>query len=666
MLKHLFTLLLLLTGAVVSACPMHVTACLILQMDGTPSRSVIFRSIEHILPMEAAHAAVSADSVALTVELSGNVAGEKIRVGKGDGPYSMFGGDTAEVFLRPNLETGIYYHFALDSAGRIYMAKNGDAKWKPPVPVELKAEKLTDRCWKAVFRIPYAALSAPVPVQTPKEYPVRWGANFVFGKSWAQTSDYHNPDQFGSLIFHPQGQGKPLQQPWLKSMTLEDGGKNLVCRFSHGEEDRTPCGTRGHKNIAFYNYCLEVFLAPGMNFNDAVKLDKFYYTAGDTVQITGNNTDFTLCNGYGKITKISGKEIKNLPVGCYSLTDEAANCTVSFIVQEKYPEIPQPKGRLGILNNRALTADGKPFYPIMLSDAATAKPFLHITGGVSCGFAREPVTGYLFSHDTDGQVKQLADYVNRAEKQPLPVLHRILYESQLPLIIKDKDGKTSVEPDQAKFYKEIYQKFKAAYPDRIFSIHADGDYQIRGRAEACDVIEYASWGSGYAPAIIPFLNKDITKLQRAVPDKPILLWLGGSIAGNSQRTAEELRCAIFLSLLNDCAGNVIHLGHGGIPKERKAIWSLMNGIQQEINRIYPDFVLGKNLTASYTQSEQKTGNTMVHAEIREREDGSCFMVLVNESHLPARFKKWYLAPYDARIIELSQDDLILMYTENMQ
>lgn len=647
MLKHLFTLLLLLAGTLASAGSTPFDSRLFLRLDGTLSdyrfsQGLIFRNIDRTMPQEAAYVEVLAKADELVVLLIGNVPGEKIRVGKGDGPYAMFGGDTAEVFLQPEPGSGTYYHFALDSAGRTYMAKNGDSRWTPPVKVDMKAQVFSERKWSAVFIIPFAALSAAVPQKE-----TEWKANFVFGKSWAQTSDYHDPGQFGTLVF-----GKSADTDVLDSMRLEDGGKKLVYKFIGKEEQTVLCGGRGHKNIGFYEVrhgdTVHRFLAPGMNFNDAVKLDKFYYNAGEPVQITADSNTFVLRDGSGKITKISGKEIKNLPAGPYNLTDEAANCTVSFLVQNPVSEIPQPTGKLGILNNRVLTADGKPFYPVMLSDAATAKPFLHIIGGVSCGFAREPVTGYLFNRDTDEQVKHLAPFVNRTAKVKLPVLHRILYESQLPLMVKDKDGSITVEADQAKFYQEIYQKFKTAYPDRIFSIHADGNNQLKERAEACDVFEYASWGSGYASAVMPSLKRDIEQLRYYVPEKPVLLWLGGSIAGNSQRTAEELRCAIFLSLVRNCAGNVIHLGHGGIPKERKAIWSLMNGIQQEINRIYPDFVSGKDVTEKYAGGRPE----MFYLSARERKDGSLFIVAVNTSHLPVTFRQWYFAPYDARIIEI--------------
>ncbi len=641
MLKHLFTLLFLLTAAVVSARPSPFDSCLHIPLDGTQDSGLIFRSIDQVLPQEASKVTVSVSSGSLLVELSGNVPGEKIKVGKGDGAYAMFGGDTAEVFLRPDTNTGTYYHFALDSIGRIYMAKNGDARWQPPVKVEMKAEKLTDRSWKAVFRIPFAALSAPMPAKG-----TLWMANFVFGKSWAMTSDYHDPTQFGELQFGTRRANRALE-----SLKLEDDGKKLVCKFTNGEELIVPRGERGHKNIALFETVYDrnrPMLAQGMNFNDAVKLDKFYYNAGEPVQITADGNAFTLRDGSGKITKITGKEIKGLPAGSYSLTDEAANCTVSFLVQNPEKEIPPPQGKLEIMKQTVLAVNGKPFYPIMLSDVATAKPFLHITGGVSCGFAREPVTGYLFNRDTDEQVKHLASFVNRTAKAKLPVLHRILYESQLPLMVKDKDGTITVEADQGKFYKEIYEKFKAAYPDRIFSIHADGNNQLRERGEACDVFEYASWSSGYASAIMPRLRWDIEWLRHCVPGKPVLLWLGGSIAGNSQRTAEELRCAVFLSMAEGCAGNVIHLGHGGIPKERKAIWSLMNGIQQELNRIYPDFVSGRDVTEKYSAGKPE----VLFLAARERQDGSRFMIAVNTSHLPVTYQKWYFAPYDARIIEI--------------
>jgi len=90
---------------------------------------------------------------------------------------------------------------------------------------------------------------------------------------------------------------------------------------------------------------------------------------------------------------------------------------------------------------------------------------------------------------------------------------------------------------------------------------------------------------------MPKLDRDLAAARAdAGRDKPILVWLGGSLPSGLTRSAEELRAGIYLSLIRGMAGNVIHLGHGNIPKSRTREWSLLAGIEGEINAFYPDFV----------------------------------------------------------------------------
>lgn len=548
----------------------------------------LWQSVDHILGRYSATAYVFYDENSLHINISGETDG--IRYAKGEGTYALFGGHTAEIFLVPDPAENVYYQLVVSPDNRTYIAKGGDAQWKSGAPINMKGT-VDGKKWTATFDIPFAAFGRKTPVKGEV-----WKANFVFGKSWSPTTDYHDPSQYGTLIFGAETKPGLV----LKEFVFRDDAFHArVTNYSKEPQTFSMMSDR---------YTIQPGATVSKTWKPAGKFHK-------------NIRQCTLILGDQKVSALAPVE-----------TDKT-NWNEPFYA-EKPVAVPPPQGRLS-LKNRVFYADGRPFYPVV----TRKNKFLHIAGAFSCGFAREPVTGYLVESDVTKQLPVLKDAVRRVQSETVPVLYRILYESQLPLILKEKTG-NRVAPDAIVYFEALYKAYKKAYPDAVFSIHADGALQLKDRAQrCCDVIEYASWGSSFAPAMVPYLRDDLHQIRSAAGEKPVLYWLGTFKARGVDRSAEELRCGIFLSLLHGCAGNVIHLGHGGIPKENKRAWDMLDHVQDEINAFYPVYAEGVALKCSDSHEQG-----IVCAK-RRASDGTELHIIINTSPVAAEG----LAPYGVQV-----------------
>ena len=57
--------------------------------------------------------------------------------------------------------------------------------------------------------------------------------------------------------------------------------------------------------------------------------------------------------------------------------------------------------------------------------------------------------------------------------------------------------------------------------------------------------------------------------------------------------------AVRYCILKGVSGNVLHLGHGGVPASNTRLWSWMRQCEQAVNAWYPDWIGGRetSLTA---------------------------------------------------------------------
>jgi len=86
-------------------------------------------------------------------------------------------------------------------------------------------------------------------------------------------------------------------------------------------------------------------------------------------------------------------------------------------------------------------------------------------------------------------------------------------------------------------------------------------------------------------------------MREAAGGRPAMLWLGVAVPDNGRsRSADELNAAVRYCILKGAAGNVFHLGHGGIPASNARLWSWLRGCERAVNDWYPDWANGADET----------------------------------------------------------------------
>ena len=130
---------------------------------------------------------------------------------------------------------------------------------------------------------------------------------------------------------------------------------------------------------------------------------------------------------------------------------------------------------------------------------------------------------------------------------------------------------------------------KQGLPNAKIVLHIDDLNRLNEFAQACDILEFATDGGSYNGVNMMLnLKKDLLHVRANVKQKPLILWLGGSIPNPLCRTAEEIRAGVYCSILNGAAGNIVHMGHGGVPVSRSRFWSMLAALPREIDSFYGD------------------------------------------------------------------------------
>lgn len=370
------------------------------------------------------------------------------------------------------------------------------------------------------------------------------------------------------------------------------------------------------------------------NFQNILTLNKYYYTPEDGKLEFSLNPSASPGTGPLEKLKISllqechlnSKSIlsldwnalsgslllNNLPLGTLYLQASWEQSGTPFQTLRAFQHIPHTRKPPALPLNAKLTTRGTQLLlnntPIFLVGASpTAKHFLqnqdcfnlyYGTYGQQDNSVRlETVRGAsLLRKDawvgyTFPPWEQLRELLQKQFQIPSPARNRfwrIAYEAQMGAACKNANG-TLEYLDSPQWYQKIYQELKQISPDSLFSIQIDQLPVAAHFAPHCDIFEAASWDSSYAVDMITHLQNDISAIREACPDKPVLLWLGGTIPNNQCRSAEELRAAAFQAIANDLAGIVIHMGHGFLPPERSRLWSVISNLNAEIQPVFQAF-----------------------------------------------------------------------------
>lgn len=363
---------------------------------------------------------------------------------------------------------------------------------------------------------------------------------------------------------------------------------------------------------------------------DALQLDRFYYTYDDgkvnyshdfaePAEITVSR-DGKVCRTIRNAEKTGAfyfagpptgkKAAPGLAPGRYVMEISSGNKRTSrvfFILGKNPAPVPiRAEAELEI-DGDIFTLDGMPVF--LLGGSPTGKAFLqfgdafnvdygrygvqpnavHILGIPGYRLTRQPATGYVFPPDAG--FKRIVDKLLESGGKRKRFFTRIAYEAQMNVYEKNAAGKLT-EKNPPEFYAGLYRYLKTKAPERYFSIHIDHHGNLKEFASSCDVFETSYWSSGFSKTMIPNLVRDMKEAKTAAGCKPVIFWLGGTIPNVSCRTAEELRAGVYLAVIHDLAGVILHMGHGYLPQERSRLWSLISGVNAEIQRFYPEFRKG--------------------------------------------------------------------------
>lgn len=576
--------------------------------------------------------------------------GEKLScAGKKHDEERMFTGDVAEFFISPDLNSHVYYHIAANPAGLTYTAKKRDISWNPRIKTHVSRGK---NFWMAEFIIPYKEINTTAPSPATK-----WRANFAASVktgtakkscSWSGAYDFHNLSEFGTIRFD----NKPLPRitVWeancdkinIKLYLPEQYAKyKAVCEVNGTQY---PAAKKGNtlsleipiqQNYIFpkqYSSVKLRLLSPDGKTvysrtgrvepenSRTLTVNSFYYTPDMKTltyqQTFGENARILLKNANNQIiarsaAKRSGSiSLAGLKPGSYIVELISGQWRTSRYIRI----VPQNFAAVSIADSDRFEIKNKLFYlkntPVFLV-GASATPRNHLqfknafnmnTGNIgnltnAVVFKGLGQTRFLRTPFSCSFLAKSADRIIEKNMKTNPAgnrhVHRLAYEAQIQLATGNIKAPRKI--DAASYYDKLYKKLKKEYPKRYFSIHIDKAERLPDFINSCDIFEYASWRSSYAVNMMPNLNKDMKDLRRKAGKKPLIFWLGGSIPDPQCRMAEELRAAVYCALINNINGVIFHLGHGGLRQERTRLWSLISGINAEIQPIYREFASGKEI-----------------------------------------------------------------------
>jgi len=559
---------------------------------GERVRTDCFRGMDGIVPTRIAWAELTRTDESLVVWIGRRLSKGELPRARGSAcpPESMFddGGETVELALAPRRDDPtLYYHFIANPSNVLYQARRRDGSWHPVRSVSSRVLVEKDR-WGVEFVVPYAALEVAPPMDGDT-----WRASFaVLTDSWTGLSDYHDTRQFGTLSF---GAGE-------RRATVESVGQDASggLRVTYVIPPHRRQGAIPHKPVG------EVFslaLADGESrlgtydvrfpdaTADAVALDGYYYPAGKRLSLAYRAPYFRkakvrvrrLADGReiescGPMDVPGVLEIDPLVPGDYALemSDGSASATCSFEVLGGEPQ------------RHAVD----PFYAIVGSEKLPSEG-LSFKKALPQRFTRSHGVGYIY----DPSLPLYGARGLLAEEKGGKELYRLAYEAQMAVLLQRKGEPLPVGvKDRPAFYAEAYRELKRAFPHLRFSIHVDSAARAAEFAKACDVFEYAAPGCSYAHDLLTNLREAVTSMQSYAACRPTILWLGAAFPDNGKwRTAEELNSAVRYCILKGVSGNVLHLGHGGVPSSNTRLWSWMRQCERAVNAWYPEWTEGEEV-----------------------------------------------------------------------
>lgn len=660
---------------------------------------------------------VKAEDKGLHLEFlcSGNPENTVFSPKKADDDMTLFGGEHIEIQLAPDHFTDRrYFHFAVNPAGSVYHAVRHDTSWNPAnfsckitdfkgyrryiieIPwstFDLKKKPSDGTVWKANF------CRGAKMKNSPTEF-----------SSWSGANSYHDLTQMGDLVFG--GQKTPQLRIFSQkitdstfecSVTAADAGKcdlqiffnnilltempvdggnvNFKCRLP----DRY-IPLKGIEQITYRLIKGDLIIREKSALNpaktaDLLSLDQFEYPLNSVLKCTVSAVPgkFTVKNDSKVLIEenISQKSaaisLDSLPPGRYVAQYSFNNNHTDrvFFIRNKtpYAKILPPKAKLTAVNENLLL-DGEPFY--LLGISWTPKTYYPQNPGFTLRYGkgarenafgyqgipgkklvRKPFTGYAFSYDWQ---QKIAKHYSQQRQSGSRAWRTLCYEANLPVFFTQKDGTLKHDPEGHTVYAQIYKMAKNTMPDSLFSIHVDSMPALAKYVNYCDVMEFSSWRSSYHHSnLLLFQTEDLQYVRKHLGKKPIVMWLGGSIPSHKNRIAEEIRAGVYNTIINNGAGNIIHMGHSGVPSNRTRFWSMLSILQREVDSFYGD--LQKAKPCEIDLPENFAGKAGITS------DGNLLAVILNKSTFSRTFKlaipgyqtqTLYFTPLEPRVVRLQK------------
>lgn len=646
----------------------------------------------------------------------GNVEEMVFSAKKADDDMTLFGSDHIELQLAPDWKNSKkYYHFAVNPAGSVYHAEGHDTSWTPK-DFTYSIEKLKD-CYKIAVGVTWETLGVQGKPADGTVWKGNFCRASKFIKSpvefssWTGAQSFHEINQMGNIVF---GNGRNPVLRVLKCNIAKDNIETsaalngsdgyifqMFCNDELQVEKKLHNKSVINNKVSLKNKYIPLKSKDKITFKlsengsvvwektgfiingtkEFISLDKFEYLKNSAMKINVASLpgDLIIKND-SKVflqQKVSASpaviELKDLPDGRYIVEYTSNNCRSSrvfFVINEApFKAAPLPKNGKMTVNGRELLFDNKPFYLLGISGGskthfpydpgfhllygkgarANAPAFQHFPGK---SLIRKPVTSLAFNHNWQQQISQ---FLNRQSKYSGNYWRSICYEANIKVSFKEKDGSVKFPEDGYKVFGEIYAMAKKAMPNALFSIHVDNIAVSADYVDFCDVLEFASWRSSYhASDMLLNQGEDLDFVSRTAINKPFVMWLGGSIPNAYCRTAEEMRAGVYHTIIKGGVGNIIHMGHGGIPASRSRFWSMLSMLQREINDFYADFKNGTPYEFEFPYGF--VGKAVVTTS------GDLLLIILNKSAVEQSFEfdisgygagKITFTPFEPRVIKLS-------------
>ena len=635
-----------------------------------------------------------------------------------DDNMKLFDGEHIELLLSPNGKAdGIYYHLAINPAGSIYHAKIRDTSWTPVY--DLKIEKLKDR-WIADLFLPFTSLDVKEPPAKGKVWLGNFCRTYAAGKNVTEHSSYTASKNFHALssMAKIQFDGKtpyaalrllkfqPMKNGNLKLQVAKNGTTPAALDIISNQKLLKSVDLSGldvknqeividDKYVPLKNVRLVALELKDRNGNvldrkegtllaadtHFLLLNRYIYFKNEplkfTVQLMPGILRIKQEDNVISSTKINALQNNlqlNLAPGRYVAEYEAGGKYTScvFLVQDAPPAPQTALKNKFTIDGSMVKLDGKPFYLFTTSEGKLKnyqyypdytyrygpgfrKNAIRRNGVPLQNFIRKPKTGHAFVKNLDARLEKFIQ--SQKKHQKTNIVYLLAYEANMAVFLRQPDN-SLLAVDPPAHFKRIYTRMKQGMPEAKIAIHIDHLDRLEEFIDCCDIFEFASWNSSYhGTNLLQNLKQDLLSVRSQAKGKPVVMWLGGSIPNPHCRTAEELRAGVYASILNGAAGNVIHMGHGGIPVSRTRFWSVLNSIPRDVESFYADLMTWEEVK-DFAIPAGMDGKAVISP------DGELLLVLLNNTlsekkvalELPGTYGKRTMTftPLEPRVLRIKK------------